>query len=128
MKPHESGSAMLISEAARRAGVSRDTVRLYTRLGLVTCAMRPAGIRTYADYDDATVELIQNIKVAQSIGFTLAELVPISAAYVAGRLNDDEQRQLLETKLAEIEDRRRKLDQMSGFLRSKLDDLPPRTN
>jgi MerR family transcriptional regulator, copper efflux regulator len=128
MKPHESGSAMLISEAARRAGVSRDTVRLYTRLGLVTCAMRPAGSRTYAEYDDATVELIQNIKVAQSIGFTLAELVPISAAYVAGRLNDDEQRQLLETKLAEIEDRRRKLDQMSGFLRSKLDDLPPRTN
>jgi MerR family copper efflux transcriptional regulator len=62
MKPHESGSAMLISEAARRAGVSRDTVRLYTRLGLVTCAMRPAGSRTYAEYDDATVELIQNIK------------------------------------------------------------------
>jgi MerR family transcriptional regulator, copper efflux regulator len=119
---------MLISEAARRAGVSRDTVRLYTRLGLVTCAMRPAGSRTYAEYDDATVELIQNIKVAQSIGFTLAELVPISAAYVAGRLNDGEQRQLLETKLAEIEDRRRKLDQMSGFLRSKLNDLPPRTD
>jgi hypothetical protein len=34
---------------------------------------------------------------------------------------------LLETKLAEIEDRRRKLDQMSDSLRSKLDDLPPRT-
>ena len=50
------------------------------------------------------------------------------AAYVASRLDDDEQRQLLEVKLAEIEDRRRKLDQMSGFLRSKLDDLPPRTD
>jgi MerR family copper efflux transcriptional regulator len=118
---------VLIGEAARRAGVSRDTVRLYTRLGLITCAMRPAGSRSYADYDDATVELIQNIKVAQSIGFTLSELVPIAAAYVAGRLDDDEQRQLLETKLAEIEDRRRNLDQMSDFLRSKLDDLLPRT-
>src|ERR1700744_4171955 len=109
----EPGSAMLIREAARGAGATPNTVRLSPRLGLVTCALRPAGSRTYADYDDATVELIQNIKVAQSIGFTLAELVPISAAYVAGRLNDDEQRQLLETKLAEIEDRRRKLDQMS---------------
>lgn len=116
---------MLISEAARRAGVSRDTVRLYTRLGLVTCAMRPAGSRTYADYDDAAVELIQNVKVAQSIGFTLSELVPIAAAYVAGRLDDGEQRQLLETKLEEIEDRRRKLGQMSDFLRSKLGDLAP---
>jgi MerR family Zn(II)-responsive transcriptional regulator of zntA len=116
---------VLISEAARRAGVSRDTVRLYTRLGLITCTERPAGSRTYADYDDATVELIQNIKIAQSIGFSLSELVPISAAYVAGRLNDGEQRRLLETKLADIEDRRRKLDQMAGFLQSKLAELAP---
>jgi hypothetical protein len=31
---------------------------------------------------------------------------------------------LLEAKLAEIEERLRKLDQMSEFLRSKLNDLP----
>jgi DNA-binding transcriptional MerR regulator len=115
---------MLISEAARRAGVSRDTVRLYTRLGLVACTSRPAGSREYADYDEGAVELIQNIKVAQSIGFSLSELVPIAAAYVAGRLDDEEQRLLLEAKLAEIEERRRKLDQMAEFLRSKLNDLP----
>jgi MerR family transcriptional regulator, copper efflux regulator len=115
---------MLIGEAARRAGVSRDTVRLYTRLGLVACVPRPAGSRTYADYDQDAVELIKNIKVAQSIGFSLSELVPISAAYVAGRLDDDEQRLLLEAKLAEIEERQDKLRQMSEFLRSKLNDLP----
>ena len=115
---------MLISEAARRAGVSRDTVRLYTRLGLVACTPRPAGSREYADYDEQMVELIQNIKVAQSIGFSLSELVPIAAAYVAGRLDDEEQRRLLETKLAEIAERRRKLDQMTEYLRSKLNDLP----
>ena len=115
---------MLIGEAARRAGVSRDTVRLYTRLGLVACTPRPAGSRTYADYDPDAVELIKNIKVAQSIGFSLAELVPIAAAYVAGRLDDDEQRHLLEAKLADIEQRQDTLRQMSEFLRSKLNDLP----
>jgi MerR family transcriptional regulator, copper efflux regulator len=115
---------VLISEAARRAGVCRDTVRLYTRLGLVACTPRPAGSREYADYSQDAVELIQNIKVAQSIGFSLSELVPIAAAYVAGRLDDEEQRLLLEAKLAEIGERRRKLDQMSEFLRSKLNDLP----
>ena len=73
---------MLIGEAARRAGVSRDTVRLYTRLGLVACTSRLAGSRAYADYDEDAVELIKNIKVAQSIGFSLSELVPIAAAYV----------------------------------------------
>lgn len=115
---------MLIGEAARRAGVSRDTVRLYTRLALVACTPRPAGSRVYADYDEDAVELIKNIKVAQSIGFSLSELVPIAAAYVAGRLDDDKQRLLLEAKLAEIEDRQDKLRQMSRFLRSKLNDLP----
>ena len=116
---------MLIGEAARQAGVSRDTVRLYTRLGLVACTPRPAGSRVYADYDKDAVELIKNIKIAQSIGFSLSELVPIAAAYTAGRLDDDEQWLLLQAKLAEIEDRQHKLGQMSDFLRSKLDELPP---
>jgi DNA-binding transcriptional MerR regulator len=115
---------VLIGEAARQAGVSRDTVRLYTRLGLVACTSRSAGSRAYADYDKDAVELIKNIKVAQSIGFSLSELVPIAAAYVAGRLDDDEQRLLLAAKLAEIEERQRKLGQMADFLRSKLSDLP----
>jgi DNA-binding transcriptional MerR regulator len=115
---------VLIGEAARRAGVSRDTVRLYTRLGLVACTSRPAGTRTYAHYDADAVELITNIKVAQSIGFSLSELVPIAAAYVAGRLDDGEQRVLLQAKLAEIDERRHRLDEMAGFLRAKLSDLP----
>ena len=118
---------MLIGEAARRAGVSRDTVRLYTRLGLVACTSRLAGSRAYADYDEDAVELIKNIKVAQSIGFSLSELAPIAAAYVAGRLDDDKQRLLLEAKLAQLEERQLKLRQMTEFLQSKLNDLPPGT-
>ena len=114
---------MLIGEVARRAGVSRDTVRLYTRLGLVTCRQRPAGSRGYADYDENVADLIRNIKVAQSIGFTLAELGPIAAAYVAGRLDDDQQRALLRAKLADVENKRRQLGQVARFLRSKLKDL-----
>jgi MerR family transcriptional regulator, copper efflux regulator len=65
---------MLIGEVARQAGVSRDAVRLYTRLGLVPCQSRQAGSRLYADYDDSAVTLVQGIKIAQSIGFTLSEL------------------------------------------------------
>jgi MerR family transcriptional regulator, copper efflux regulator len=127
--PQSSGSTitrlyMLIGEVARRAGVSRDTVRLYTRLGLVACSQRPAGSRAYADYGDDAPELISNIKVAQSIGFSLSELGPIAAAYVAGRLDEDQQRLLLQAKLAEVEDKRRQLAQVAKFLRAKLKDLP----
>jgi MerR family transcriptional regulator, copper efflux regulator len=114
---------MLISEAARRAGVSRDTVRLYTRLGLVSCRQRQAGSRAYAEYDEEAVELIRNIKVAQSIGFSLSELLPIATLYVAGQLDEDSQRAFLRAKLADIGERQQKLRQMSEFLQSKLTHL-----
>jgi MerR family transcriptional regulator, copper efflux regulator len=116
---------MLIGEVARRAGVTRDAVRLYTRLGQVPCKTRPAGSRAYAEYDDSTVNLVEGIKIAQSIGFTLAELGPIAAAYVAGSLDDGEQRKLLAAKLDQIEEKRRQLGQMADFLRAKLNDLDP---
>jgi DNA-binding transcriptional MerR regulator len=114
---------MLIGEAARRAGVSRDTVRLYTRLGLVTCARRRAGSALYADYDDSAVQLIKGIKTLQSMGFTLSETGPIAAAYVAGSLDDARQRELLAAKLDQIEDKQRQLGQISEFLHAKLDDM-----
>ena len=116
---------MLIGKVAREAGVTRDAVRLYTRLGLVTCTSRRAGSRLYADYDASAVELVKGIKIAQSIGFTLSELGPIAAAYVAGSLDDARQRELLAAKLAQIEDKRQQLSQMSEFLRGKLEDLGP---
>jgi MerR family transcriptional regulator, copper efflux regulator len=115
---------VLIGEAARRAGVSKDTVRLYTRLGLVNCTTRTAGSREYADYDDAAVELIGDIKIAQSIGFTLAELRPIADEYLAGTLDPGKQRALLCGKLDEIAEKRRRLDATAEFLRRKLDQLP----
>jgi MerR family copper efflux transcriptional regulator len=104
----------------RQAGVSRDTVRLNTRLGLVTCGQRSAGSRSYAEYDQDAAELIKNIKISQSIGFSLAELAPIAALYTAGQLDDGRQRELLTAKLADVEERQRQLAQLSRFLRSKL--------
>jgi MerR family copper efflux transcriptional regulator len=114
---------MLIGEVARQAGVTRDTVRLYTRLGLVPCSARPAGSRSYAEYDENAVELIKGVKIAQSIGFTLSELRPIAAAYVAGSLDDAQQREWLAAKLDEVEGKRQQLSQMSDFLRAKLEYL-----
>jgi DNA-binding transcriptional MerR regulator len=116
---------MLIGEVARQAGVSRDTVRLYTRLGLVPCQSRQAGSRLYADYDESAVTLVKGIKIAQSIGFTLSELGPIAAAYLAGSLDDSRQRQLLAAKLDQIDDKRRQLGQLSQALHAKLEDPGP---
>jgi MerR family transcriptional regulator, copper efflux regulator len=114
---------MLIGEVAHEAGVTRDAVRLYTRLGLVRCTQRQAGSRSYADYDESAVELVKGIKIAQSIGFTLSELGPIAAAYTDGSLDDAREAELLAAKLDEIDKRQRQLAQMQEFLRAKLKNL-----
>jgi DNA-binding transcriptional MerR regulator len=111
---------VLIGEVAREAGVSRDTVRLYTRLGLVPCASRRAGSRLYADYEDSAVGVVASIKTAQSIGFTLAEIGPSLAACAAGTLDDAGLHAVLAAKLDQIEEKRRQLDQMADFLRAQL--------
>jgi len=119
---------MLIGEVARQAGVSRDTVRLYTRLGLVPCQSRQAGSRLYADYDQSAVQLVKGIKIAQSIGFTLSELGPITAAYIAGSIDDSQQRKLLAAKLDQIDDKLRRLGELSQALHAKLEDPGPELN
>jgi DNA-binding transcriptional MerR regulator len=114
---------MLIGAAAREAGVSRDTVRFYTRMGLVSCTERRAGSRSYADYDQDAVQLIRDIKTAQSLGFTLAELRPVLAVYLAGELDQPRQRALMMSKLQDIEEKQRALSAMADFIRTKVAEI-----
>lgn len=114
---------MLIGEVARRAGVSRDTVRLYTRLGLLPCRTVAAGSREYADYAEDVVQLVQDIQVAKSLGFTLTEIRPIAQLYLSGELDPSRQRTVLTAKLADIERKQQLLQDMAATLRAKLADL-----
>ncbi|MGY3202003.1 MerR family transcriptional regulator [Streptomyces sp. TE5632] len=62
---------MLIGELAARTGLSRDTVRFYEKLGLVTSRRLPSG---YRDFAPETVLWLQYVRTAQTLGFSLAEI------------------------------------------------------
>lgn len=62
----------LIGEAARRSGISVDTLRYYEKESLVMPAARSAA--GYRKYDDGAVRRIRFIRHAQHCGFTLAEI------------------------------------------------------
>ncbi len=63
---------MLIGELANAAGVSRDTVRYYEKVGLILSpGRRDNGYRIYRDDDAARVRMIRNLK---ELGFTLREI------------------------------------------------------
>ncbi|MFJ5774207.1 MerR family transcriptional regulator [Streptomyces sp. NPDC093094] len=62
---------MRIGELAARTGLSRDAVRFYERLGLVSGRRLENG---YRDFPEETVTWLHYVRTAQSLGFTLAEI------------------------------------------------------
>jgi len=63
---------MHISQVAKEAGVSVQTVRLYEALGLIPAPARsPSG---YREYSPSFIDDVCAVKNAQRLGFTLAEM------------------------------------------------------
>jgi MerR family copper efflux transcriptional regulator len=62
---------MRIGELARQAGVSRDTLRFYEKIGLLQGERLANG---YRDFPPETVTWLHYVRVAQRLGLTLAEI------------------------------------------------------
>lgn len=111
---------MLIGEFARKVDSTKDTVRFYTRLGLLAAGERAAGQRAYADYDEEQVERFTFIEQCKALGFTLQEIGAALIERDEGSLTTLRQQALLEQKLRSIEDRIATLRQAEEKLRAKL--------
>jgi len=74
--------AMKISEVARDAEVSVDTVRFYERRGILPAPRRRAS--GYREYDLSTVERIRLARTLQGLGLTLDEVVDALRAHDSG--------------------------------------------
>lgn len=68
---------MLIAELERRSGLSRDTIRYYERLGLISPPDRSDN--GYRQYSAHTLVELNFVGKAQEIGFTLTQIKPAIA-------------------------------------------------
>jgi MerR family copper efflux transcriptional regulator len=75
---------MLINEIAKMTELSKDGVRHYEELGLITSTPRQAGSRTYRDYDSSVLKTIEDIRGLQRLGLSLHEIEPILKVVAAG--------------------------------------------
>ena len=112
---------MLIGEFARAVGSTKDTVRFYTRLGLLSVGERAAGQRSYAVYDESQIERFTFIEQCKSLGFTLQEIGQALVERDEGSLTALRQQVLLEEKLRSIEERIKTLREAEAKLRAKLE-------
>lgn len=95
--------ALPSGEAARQAGVSSDTLRVYERRGLLPVPPRDAN--GYRRYSPAAVERVRMIQAALDAGFTLAELSRILRQRDEGGAPCREVFAIASARLAELGDR-----------------------
>ncbi len=108
---------MRIGELATQTGHPTRTIRFYETRGLLPEPTRTAnGYRTYNEADRDRLEFIRN---AQTAGLTLAEIASIIHLRDEGTIPCSHVNELLDTKLADVQQR---LDQLT-VLRTDLREL-----
>ena len=103
-----------IGEVAGRAGVNVQTLRFYERRGLLPEPPRRAS--GYREYAPESVRRVRFIKRAQELGFTLAEVEELLRLREDPRIPCREVRATAETKIADIEEKMRRLRAMRAAL------------
>lgn len=110
---------MLIGQLADALEIPTRTIRFYERKGLLPDPQRAEN--GYRVYDDATLARLRFIRTAQAAGLTLAEIASIIHVRDDGIAPCSHVDSLLETKLAEVRDRRRQLAALESELAQLLD-------
>jgi len=106
--------ALRIGQVAGQAGVNVQTLRFYERRGLL--AEPPRRASGYREYPLESVQRVRFIKRAQELGFTLAEIEELLQLRDDPRIPCHEVRSTAETKIADIEDKLRRLTAMRAAL------------
>ncbi len=114
---------MLIGEMASKTGLSKDTIRFYEKLGLITAQERQAGTRFYKEFSEETAERLRLINQGKGLGFTLSEIKPLINEWGDGTMPKHEQVEVIERKLEEIAQKMKRLDEIRSYLTTKLDTL-----
>jgi MerR family transcriptional regulator, copper efflux regulator len=108
---------MLINELSKRTGITAHTVRFYEKSGLIK-GKRLENVKSnnYFHYDEVTVEKLNLIKGAKSIGFTISEISNLIDAWYNKKLSTKEKLSVCDEKLLSIENKIKELKEMQKLL------------
>lgn len=109
-----------IGEAAAAAGVTPKMIRHYESLGMIPEVQRTeAGYRLYSPRE---VAMLRFIRQSRALGFSVKQIDSLLALWRDDHRASREVKELARQQLAELEERRREIDEMSATL-SRLIDL-----
>ncbi|OBT13415.1 MerR family transcriptional regulator [Vibrio sp. UCD-FRSSP16_10] len=116
---------MMTSKLAKSANVSADTVRYYTKRGLITATRNPDN--GYKEYDFSALQRLTFIHQARELGFSLKEVEDILASAEDGQSPCPKVRQMMTDKITETEAQIQRLQHHVTMLKRTFndwDDLP----
>lgn len=104
-----------ISEAARQAGVSVETIRFYERRGLIEQPPKPQG-SGYRVYPPEQIKRVRFIRQAQEVGLALSDIAELLSLRADPEADCSAVRQQITAKLEEVEQRIEQLRQIRSAL------------
>jgi len=111
---------MKIGELEARSGASRHTLRYYEQIGLISPQRRT---NNYRDYPAQTLQDLDFIQRAQSMGFSLGEIGEILNAQRNQLIDCAEGAKLIEKKMAEIKQKIANLQGIYQYLDQERENL-----
>ncbi len=108
---------MLINELSKKTGISVHTIRFYEKSGLIK-GKRDETVTSnnYFHYDEETVEKLELVRDAKSIGFTVHEIGQLMDAWYNNKLSIAEKMTVLDEKLQSIDEKIRQLIEMKAII------------
>lgn len=115
---------MLINELSKKTGISVHTIRFYEKSGLIE-GKRDESVRSnnYFHYDEVTVEKLEFISDAKSVGFTIKEIGQIIDAWYSRKYSKKEKLQLLNEKLISLEQKMKEIRDMKKQIMQFKEDV-----
>ncbi|KOY84413.1 MerR family transcriptional regulator [bacterium 336/3] len=108
---------MLINELSKRTGITVHTIRFYEKSGLIK-GKRNENVKSnnYFHYDEETVEKLELIRDAKSIGFTISEIAQLVDAWYNNKMTISEKLAVLDEKLLSINEKIKQLKEMKEII------------
>lgn len=115
---------MLINELSKKTGLSSHTIRFYEKSGLIE-GKRDESVKSnnYNHYDDTTVEKLEFINDAKSVGFTIKEIGQVMDAWYNKKYTKKQKLEILDEKLISLETKMKEIKQMKKQLLQFKEDV-----
>lgn len=115
---------MLINELSKKTGMTAHTIRFYEKSGLIKGERNDAvKSNNYFHYNEETVEKLEFIRDAKSVGFKISEISQIITAWYSDKYSKNDKLTLLDEKLASLEQKIIEIKEMKKLINQFKQDI-----